>query len=455
MIYSNIMVLLPEIFLAVLALSVQTLGVFTKSSRAASYLALLGIVGVIFAMTIHNSDYVAFGGSYTSDEYTSLFKLLVLGVTTLVIMTYIGHTKNQQSEYLTLILLSSLGSCIAISARDLILLFVGLELAALSGYMLACFKRDSIKSSEAGLKYFVLGALASCLILLGMSFLYGFSGSTSYVVLAQITEQETINIGIIVGGMLLLSGLMFKMSAAPFHFWTPDVYEGAPIISVSFFASSQKLGVLAVLIVMLVYIQPSNEFSIALRVAAILSMLVGSIGALIQESIKRLMAYSTILNVGFAFIPLVTFGENGWVISMTYLVIYAISTIGLFALLGLALGDKADDGQLKDLSGLSSEHKILAAFISILIFSMIGLPPMAGFFGKYYVLYNAVENKEYLLAAAGLLSSLIAAYYYLRIIKAIYFEESTSKEKIAAINPMTSIVAIITLGFTLLFWAVS
>jgi NADH-quinone oxidoreductase subunit N len=151
----------------------------------------------------------------------------------------------------------------------------------------------------------------------------------------------------------------------------------------------------------------------------------------------------------------VTFGENGWVISMTYLVIYAISTIGLFALLGLALGDKADDGQLKDLSGLSSEHKILAAFISILIFSMIGLPPMAGFFGKYYVLYNAVENKEYLLAAAGLLSSLIAAYYYLRIIKAIYFEESTSKEKIAAINPMTSIVAIITLGFTLLFWAVS
>ena len=356
-------------------------------------------------------------------------------------------------EFITLILLSTVGVFISISARDFIILFCGLELQALSGYAMAAFNNKDVKSSEAGLKYFVLGSLISCLMLLGISFFYGFTGSIYFNDIRAALDGE-FNIGLVVGAIFVLAAILFKLSAAPLHIWTPDVYEGAPVSAVTYFAVAQKVGVLIVLInfVTLVtgnYLRVSVDL---IKIAAILSIFIGALGAMMQSSLKRLMAYSTILNVGYVLIAISLHSDEGFRSSIIYMVIYVIGTIGFFACLVALFGRKSDIASFADLQGISAERKTIAASIAIIMFSMIGLPPLAGFFGKYYVFYNAIIQGEVTLAVLGVISSVIAAFYYLKVVKYMYFMEAVEKTAIIPTNRGLLSVSVISVGFTLFFF---
>lgn len=454
------LILLPEIYLTILALITQMIGVNKRiSADVVCKIALAGLcIGIYLVYKMMASLYGdAFAGSYVQNDYTIFCKLIVFMAAALVMANYIGYHKSifdpLQSEYIVLILLGCVGAGIAISARDFIVLFVGFELQSLAAYVLASFSRNSPFVAEAGLKYFVLGALSSCIMLFGISFLYGFAGSTSYFVINNVLAMSEINIGLIIGAIFFVAGLMFKLSIAPFHMWTPDVYQGAPLISVSLFASMQKLSSLAVVVTILALcLNPlSEKFYYFMKALAILSIIVGSIGAVVQTSVKRIMAYSTILNMGYILIPLNFWSAISFEIAIQYMIIYAASSIALFALLGAALGDKAEDAKLDDLSGLGSSKKAAAAAITIIMFSLIGLPPFAGFFAKYYILTYAIKSEEYLLIIMLLSGSVIAAYYYLNIIKVMYFSELKISPSRSKPNLMILVPIIMTLGYTLFY----
>lgn len=451
----NLWLISPEIYLAVLAMLLQMIGLNKSLEKFTGWIAIAGMTGVACILWLLSEKLMmmkiadpqsfreqayAFSNSFVFQPGQALLKLLTVIFGLLSAATYIGYVKaiNQplKSEYLVFIVLSLVGAGVAISASSLIVLFMGLELQALIGYMLAGFDRDRSESSEAGLKYFILGSLSSCLILLGMSFLYGFSGSVLYT---KIIGTE-LNIGIMAGAILLFSGLMTKLSAAPFHMWTPDVYEGSPLPSVIFFASVQKIVIVCVLISLtFIAIVPGAEFTIIIKAVAILSMLTGSIGGAMQTSLKRLVAYSTILNIGFVLIPFAHMDNIG-LTPLIYIIIYAVATIGFLALVIIALGERAEGASLNDLHGFAQSNKLFAVLISILIFSLIGIPPFAGFFGKYYVISNAIANEEYLLTGLAVLSSVIAAFYYLKIVKSMYFDE-TQDSRVARSNFCLSFIA--------------
>ena len=363
-----------------------------------------------------------------------MFKSCILIASTLILLSHIGHIKNLnqeiQTEFVAIFLLSITGSFVAISARDLIVLFLGLELQSLPAYILAAFATKSVKSSEAGLKYFILGALSSAILLFGASFIYGSVGHLDYEHISTSLEHHH-NIATIIGVSFVLIAIMFKLSVAPFHMWTPDVYEGAPIMSVTIFSSVHKIAAVAVFvnIIALMIGKFSYDFISILKVFAGLSLIVGALGAIFQKSVKRLMAYSAILNVGYIMLAIIAaISLDMWRHSFfTYIVIYAVSVIALFSLLAITFGEKADDLKLNDLSGLGKTKKTAACCISIVMFSMIGIPPLAGFFGKYYVLFDLISIEEYGLVVIAIVASLVAAYYYLRVIKSIYFEEPTTQ----------------------------
>jgi len=382
---------------------------------------------------------------------------LVLFLSIMSIVIYKSLIKISEEiikiEFITLILLSSVGVFVSISARDFIILFCGLELQALCGYAMAAFNNKDVKSSEAGLKYFVLGSLISCLMLLGISFFYGFTGSIYFNDIRAALDGE-FNIGLVVGAIFVLAAILFKLSAAPLHIWTPDVYEGAPVSAVTYFAVAQKVGVLIVLInfVTLVtgnYLRVSVDL---IKIAAILSIFIGALGAMMQSSLKRLMAYSTILNVGYVLIAISLHSDEGFRSAIIYMVIYVIGTIGFFACLVALFGKKSDIASFADLQGISAERKTIAASIAIIMFSMIGLPPLAGFFGKYYVFYNAIIQGEVTLAVLGVISSVIAAFYYLKVVKYMYFMEAVEKTAIIPTNRGLLSVSVISVGFTLFFF---
>lgn len=456
----DLLILLPEISLSLLALLVQMIGVSKRiSSVIACKVALAGICMIIYLtykmqMSLYGD---AFAGIYVQNDYTICCKLIVFIASALVVANYIGYHKSifqeLQSEYVVLILLSLVGAGVAISARDFIVLFVGLELQSLSAYVLASFSRNSPFVAEAGLKYFVLGALSSCVMLFGISFLYGFSGSTSYFTISNILSIGEVNIGLVIGAVFCISGLMFKLSIVPFHMWTPDVYEGAPLMSVSLFASVHKLSSLVVFItICALCLNPLAEtFDHLMEGVAILSILVGSIGAVTQSSVKRMMAYSTILNMGYILIPLSVWREIGFEVAMQYMIIYIASSIALFALLSAALGGRAEEATLDDLAGLGSSKKAAAAAITIIMVSLIGLPPFAGFFAKYYILTHAIENEQYLLMSVLLIGTIIAAYYYLNIIKSMYFAELKISPSRSKLNLWILVPIIITLGYTIFY----
>ena len=455
---NQIITIAPEIFLAIIAMGMQIVGVFSKASTRKIVLITVMLGGglVCYLLCFTPTYYeLAFSHSFATSTSIVLFKAIILALTLMTLLIYRDLAKIAKKpakmEFVTLILLSTLGAFIAISARDFMLLFCGLELQSLAGYALAAFNTKKVKSSEAGLKYFVLGALMSCVLLLGISFLYGYSGSIRFIDIRPLSGGS--NIGLTVGSILVIASLLFKLSAAPLHMWTPDVYEGAPISSVSYFATSQKLAILLVLINILDavvgdYTIITNDL---IKIAAIASMIIGALGAIRQFSIKRLMAYSTILNVGYTLIGVCLHSAESNYTAFLYMLIYVIGAIGFWACLVSLCGTNSDEATFDDLKGVAATRKTVAAVISIIMFSMIGLPPLAGFFGKYYIFYNAVMQGEIILAMIGVITSVIAAFYYLKIIKYMYFMEAQYEIRDRAIKSGLRLVIVISLSFTLFF----
>ncbi|RYE06617.1 MAG: NADH-quinone oxidoreductase subunit N [Rickettsiaceae bacterium] len=425
----HFVIIVPELMLITMIMIAQLCAVLyaAKHRTIVDSMIVVLVAIVIYILQLPVIDYYGFSKSFCINSFTKIFKAIVLGYTIINITIYRDLCeitgKNIRIEFIILNLLSTIGILVSISARDFLLLFCGLELQALSAYAMAAFNTSSYKSSEAGLKYFILGALLSCITLFGMSFIYGFSGSLEYGVTLKLLNLKEQNIGLVIGVVLLVSGILFKLSAAPLHMWTPDVYEGSPLVSVIHFSTTQKIGALAILITIFTHVVGNyQQIAIGLpKIIAILSMIIGVFGAITQNSLKRLMAYSTILNTGYVFIGLALHNQAGQDAACIYMIIYTVGIIGFFSCLIALLGVKADDATFKDIEGIASSRKTIAAVISLIMFSMIGIPPLAGFFGKYYLLYQAVVQREFVLAAIGILSSVISAYYYLKIIKSMYF----------------------------------
>ena len=424
----NLSILLPEIFLSLAIFVTLLIGVFFKDS----YNLVTKIIYAIFVILIliifntFTESFDLFSNSYISNSYANFFKILILisALFTLIItQAYIKEKNINYFEYSLVLLLSILGMFIMISSNDLILFYLGLELQSLSLYILAALDRDNLKSNESGLKYFVLSALASGLLLYGCSLLYGFTGSTNF-------EQINLNAGLentgaIFAMVFILVGLAFKVSAVPFHMWTPDVYEGSPTSVTSFFAVVPKIAGIAVIIrfMLIPFAQLVDHWQPILVFISLASMILGAVAAIGQTNIKRLVAYSSIGHIGYALAGVATGTINGYNSSIVYISIYVIMNLAIFACIFLMQKEGKYCENLDDLSGISSKHPFLSISLLIILFSLAGIPPLAGFFAKFYVFMSVVESKMYVLAIIGLLSTVISAFYYLRIIKIIYFDE--------------------------------
>ncbi len=426
---------LPEIILAVAAMSFMMTGVFVREERALSIVYVLSlaalVVVLVVLMSLKGQTRLAFGGQFVSDDFAVFMKsLVVLGsIFTLIIsQSYIRREGMARFEYPVLILFATVGMMMMVSANDLISLYLGLELQSLSLYVLAAFMRDTTRSSEAGLKYFVLGALSSGMLLYGCSLIYGFAGTTSFVGLAKVlTGPDAVSVGMIIGLVFLTSGLAFKVSAVPFHMWTPDVYEGAPTPVTAFFSVAPKIATIALFT--RVMMEPFGDIIVEWRqiivFLSVLSMALGAFAAIAQTNIKRLMAYSSIGHVGYALIGLAAGGTSGVQAILLYFTIYLAMNVGTFACI-LCMRRKGEMvEEIEDLAGLGKSNPGLAALMLIFMFSMAGIPPLAGFFGKFYIFVAALDAGLYTLAIIGVLASVVGAFYYLRIVKIMYFDEST------------------------------
>jgi NADH-quinone oxidoreductase subunit N len=425
----TLVTLLPEFVLAIGAMALLMIGVYhpTRSSRATDVaaIALLVIAGVIVAL-LPAGKLTAFGGSFIVDDFARFLKILALfGSAAAITMSldYLAHEKQQKFEYSVLILLSTLGMLMLISAADLIALYLGLELMSLPLYVVAASHRDSLRSTEAGLKYFVLGALSSGMLLYGASLIYGFTGTVSFTGIAHAAAAG--GIGLIFGIVFLFAGFCFKVSAVPFHMWTPDVYEGAPTPVTAFFAAAPKVAGLAMFVRAAVTAFPgiTPQWQQIVVFVSLASMALGSFAAIGQRNIKRLMAYSSIAHMGFALIGLAAGTNEGVQGVLVYVAIYVTMTLGVFAVI---LSMRRSTGMVESidqLAGLARTHPTMAFFLAMLLFSMAGVPPLAGFFAKFYVFLAAIKAGLYVLAVLGVLASVVGAYYYLAIVKVMYFEE--------------------------------
>jgi NADH-quinone oxidoreductase subunit N len=453
-------IILPELTLVLLSLFGQ-LGA-TIFPLCAKYIArvsiILSILIIGLILLISRTAMSGFTDSFVINEVSGVFKIITLSFTILTMILYLDFCKISNSEFkmefITIILLSNVGIFLAISSRNFLLLFCALELQALSAYALAGFKITSVKSSESAMKYFILGSFLSCLTLLGISFIYGFSGGNLqfHAIRGILNHTQSINLGLVIGIILILAGICFKLSAAPLHIWTPDVYEGAPIISVTYFASAQKFGALCVLFNIIEYVAYDyRTISIDLiRIIAILSMIVGCLGGIMQNSLKRLMAYSAILNIGYALIGIVTHNASGKFAAMFYIITYIIGLMGFFTCLLALFGEKSDDVSFIDIKGIGFHRKMISIAITIIMFSNIGLPPFAGFFGKYNIFYQAILIGEFTLAFCGIITTIVAAYYYLKIIRFIYFKPNVMNYAIN-INRNLSYLIVLIISFLLFF----
>lgn len=452
---------LPEILLAVGAMALLMLGAFgpdnEKSGEQITWLALLLIVAAAALIVLQPpKTEQLFEGAFVVDRFSRFIKLLVLlgsAGALLLSVDYLKKKRLMKFEYAVLVLLSTVGMMMMVSANDLIALYLGLELQSMALYVLASMQRENLRSSEAGLKYFVLGALASGMLLYGASLIYGFTGSTSFPVIAGVAQAHDAaqNVGLIVGLVFLLVGLAFKVSAVPFHMWTPDVYEGAPTPVTAFFASAPKIAAMALLMRSLGVAFPGLEpqWLQIIWFVAIASMLLGSFAAIGQTNIKRLMAYSSIGHVGYALVGLATNSEAGTQALLVYLAIYIVMTIGAFACI---LSMRTADGPVEDidsLSGLANKNLGMAFVLAMIFFSMAGIPPLAGFFAKLYVFGAAMKSGLYTLAIIGVLSSVVGAYYYLRVVKVMFFDES--KVTFLPVVRSTGVVMTLAGAFVLLF----
>ncbi len=427
--------LMPEIFLAVAALALLVLGVF-HGDKAASQIGWLCAIatGAAMAFLLSQGSWERteiLNGMFVMDQFAGITKLLILGglfVSIVLSIRFVEEEQMARFEYPILMLLAGLGMMLMVSAHNLLALYMGLELQSLALYVLASIRRDNVKSSEAGLKYFVLGAISSGMLLFGASLVYGYTGSVDFGVIGDSLASQ-MSVGALIGMTFILAGLAFKISAVPFHMWTPDVYEGAPSSVTAFFAMVPKLAAIALLIRLLFEAFPSamEQWQQIIWILSALSMAVGAFAALIQDNIKRLLAYSSIGNMGFALVGLAAANVEGLTSVLVYMLIYMIMTAGTFAIVLSMRRAGQPLEKISDLSGLSHTKPAMAYAMAIMMFSMSGIPPLAGFFGKFMVFKAAIGAGLYGLAIFGVLCSVVAAYYYIRIIKVMFFEEATEK----------------------------
>jgi NADH-quinone oxidoreductase subunit N len=425
--------ILPEIFISLSIMFLLILGVFKKNSSIIvhnlSIVSLL-IAGILILNNPVDKVVILFGSSYIIDSLSSFMKILtVLGsIFVLLISTkYLKILKIFLIEYTILMLCSILGMMVMISSNDLILFYVGLELQSLALYVLASFNRDQLKSSEAGLKYFVLSALSSGLLLYGCSLIYGFSGSTNFNIISD--AMNSTDYGLTFGIVFILVGLAFKISAVPFHMWAPDVYEGSPTSVTLFFAIVPKIAALTAFVRFLYvpFVDMIDQWQSILIFLSIASMTFGAVAAIGQKNLKRLVAYSSIGHIGYILAGISVGTNEGLQSSIVYISIYLVMNLGLFSCLLMMKRDDQYFETVDDLSGLSKNHPLLSLSLLIILFSLAGIPPLAGFFAKFYVFKSVIEQSMYFLAIVGLLSTVIAAFYYLRIIKVIYFDKEKEK----------------------------
>jgi len=451
---NNLHILLPEIFLTLSIFSILMIGVFTKNSFNLIFNLSSLIILLTIAIILNNPNNTEkiFLESFTRDNFSNFFKILIL-VSSLFVLNssknFILDNKLAKFEYPIIILLSILGMFFMVSSNDIILFYLGLELQSLSLYILASIDRDNLKSSESGIKYFVLSALSSGLLLYGCSLLYGFTGSTNFDLIANELGKE--NTGAVFAMVFILVGLAFKVSAVPFHMWTPDVYEGAPTSITSYFAVVPKVAGLAVLIkfMLIPFSKILMEWQTIIIFISIASMILGAVAAIGQKNIKRLLAYSSIGHIGYALAGVATGMISGYESAIVYIAIYVVMNIGAFSCLYLLKKDGEYKENVSDLSGISKKHPILAISFLVILFSLAGIPPLGGFFAKFYVFTAVVEQKMYVLAIIGLLTTVISAFYYLRIIKTIYFDDSVisfdvTKNKFAQLSIFTSCSILLT-----------
>ena len=424
---------LPELVLAVGAMALLMLGAYRGqgTTKLVTWLSvvLLVVVGVL-VLALPAGRLVTFGGSFIVDDFARFLKVLALigSVVTLVLSTeFLADPSRRLFEYAVLVLLSTLGMMVLISAGDLIALYLGLELMSLALYVVAASNRDNAKSTEAGLKYFVLGALSSGMLLYGASLIYGFTGTVNFAGLAA--AIKTGSVGIAFGLVFLLAGLCFKVSAVPFHMWTPDVYEGAPTPVTAFFASAPKVAAMAVFTRITLTAFPGilTQWQQIVVFVSIASMALGSFAAIGQRNIKRLMAYSSIGHMGFALVGLAAGTAEGAQGVLIYVAIYVTMTLGAFAIILAIKRNGQNFENISDFAGLSRTNPLLAFFFAMLLFSLAGVPPLAGFFGKWYVFVAAIRAGLFTLSVIGVLTSVVGAYYYLSIVKTMYFDEPLPK----------------------------
>ena len=430
----NLNLVLPEIFISLSIMFLLVLGVFKKDSSKITFnisLLVLLITSIITLNETFSIDRVTlFNSSVVIDHMSSLMKIITLIGAFLVLVissAYLKSFKIFKIEYPVLILSSVLGMMVMISSNDLMVFYMGLELQSLALYVLATFNRDQLKSSEAGLKYFVLSALSSGLLLYGCSLIYGFSGSTNFnVISSQLNSNEYV---LTFGIVFILVGLAFKISAVPFHMWAPDVYEGSPTSVTLFFTMVPKIAALTVFIRFLYvpFLNLIDQWQMIIIFLSIASMLFGAIAAIGQTNIKRLVAYSSIGHIGYTLAGLATGSNEGIQSSIIYISIYVIMNLALFSCLLMLKRNDQYYEDIDDLSGLSKNHPLLSLSLLVILFSLAGIPPLAGFFAKFYIFKAVIEQSMYFLAIVGLLSTVIAAFYYLRIIKIIYFDKEKEK----------------------------
>ena len=424
----TIVYILPELFLSIAIMFLLMLGVFIKKSF--KLVSLLTILSLIFAIALvlnqPNEIIKLFNGSYIIDKLSIFMKVLTLLFCVFVLLLskdYIKNNSIDKIEYPIIILASTLGMILMISSYDLIVFYLGLELQSLCLYILASFKRDDERSTEAGLKYFVLSALASGLLLYGCSLIYGFTGSTNFEIISENLSEG--NTGAVFGMVFIIVGLAFKVSAVPFHMWTPDVYEGSPTSVTSFFALVPKIAALTVFIrfMYVPFINVISHWQTIIIFLSIASMILGAVAAIGQSNIKRLMAYSSIGHMGYALAGLAPGTNAGIQSTIIYLTIYLVMNLGAFGCIFMMKRENVFHEKINDLSGLSKNHPMLALGFLIILFSLAGMPPLAGFFAKFYIFMAVIEAKMYTLAIIGLVTTVVSAFYYLSIIKVIYFDE--------------------------------
>jgi len=430
----NIAAIFPELFLASTTLALLIIGVIRGEKAFFNQIKMAKLTLVITGLLVLSSPITSgtsFNGMFAINGFTTFCKILIiLGSLFALFLSsgfYRTNIKQTINEFPILVLLATLGMLLMVSANSLLSLYMGLELQSLALYILASIRRDNEKSSEAGLKYFVLGALSSGILLYGCSLIYGFSGTLNFTSLALLyNESANFPLGALIGLIFVITALCFKVSAVPFHMWTPDVYEGSPTPVTAFFAVAPKIAAIALFVRVLMqpFADMAEQWQQVIILVSTLSMVIGALGAIQQSNIKRLIAYSSIGHVGYILVGLASASNEGVKAILLYLTIYMTLSIGIFACIMLVRRKEGNSYDIASLSGLSKTRPGLAIIIAIIMLSMAGIPPFAGFFGKFFVFFAAIKAELYVLAVIGVLSSVIAAFYYLRIIKIMYIDEA-------------------------------